>query len=416
MLVVGDDHGWPDSGFMGSELARTPHLDELADGGVVFTHAFTTASSCRPSLLSLLTGLHPVQIEARLGQDVATLPLGSPAVVRRVDTLPRLLATRGYVSFQGGKYWEGDPAEAGFTSGAAEAGPRRFARVTLEPLWRFFEERGEAPFFVWFAPMLPHVPFDAPAELRRPFAEAGLGPPEAGYFANITRLDDSVGELLARLEAEGLRERTLVVYVSDNGWDPTPEFRNGRGPGLGGARGKYSLHELGFRTPLVLHWPGTLPSGRRDERLVSTVDLFATLLDFAGIERPPAQPGRSLRPVLLGTGGFPRERVVAGMTALRNAGGVARKGRRTHAETAWFVRTPSWRYLWYPEQDREELYRIAEDPFEQVDVAPSHPDETSQLRRDIERWIAASRASAGHPRKRPFQRWLENRAGERGAL
>lgn len=388
VLVIGDDHGWPDSGFMGSKVARTPHLDALASEGFVFTHTFTTASSCRPSLLSFLTGLQPAQIAARLGQPVSRLPIGSPAAIQGVDTLPRLLARKGYVSFQGGKFWEGPYAGAGFQEGTAPARRPPLGRETMQPLWNFMEAHRDEPFFVWFAPMLPHLPFDAPEEFQAPYRDAGLPRSEAAYLANVTRLDARVGEIVERLETLGLRKRTLVVYVSDNGWNPrSPASGRGADP-QGGPRGKLSMYELGFRTPLVLSWPGVVPAGR-DGRLVSIVDLFATLLDFGGVPPPPDRPGQSLRALLLGTGGFARDQVAGGMTLLRAS---EQAGYRTRHETAWFLRTPQWRYVWYPERNREELYRIDEDPFESRDLVHRNPEQAARLKRQLEKWIARATA------------------------
>ena len=115
IVIVADDHGYPYSGFMGSDIARTPHLDALAREGMVFTHGFTTASVCRPSMFSLLTGLHPEQWKAegeRSGRDRE-----EPPPYKTILTLPRLLSQAGYRTFQGGKYWGRSYAEGGFTHG-----------------------------------------------------------------------------------------------------------------------------------------------------------------------------------------------------------------------------------------------------------------------------------------------------------
>src|SRR3990172_9402904 len=124
VLVIGDDVGYADFGFMGSALAHTPHLDALAAEGVVFTHAFTPASVCRPSLQSLLTGLQPYAIEARLARE-GRAGRGFPVFADTFATLPELLAERGYASFQGGKFWEGSPLAAGFTHAMMEGAPWR---------------------------------------------------------------------------------------------------------------------------------------------------------------------------------------------------------------------------------------------------------------------------------------------------
>jgi apolipoprotein N-acyltransferase len=403
VLVIGDDHGWPDFGFMGSELARTPNLDRLAQEGTTFTHASNTASGCRPSLLTLLTGFHTAELRSRLGPAGRSVQLPTD-VIRRFETLPGLLAQRGYATFQGGKHWEGDHTWAGFTHGMTRVEPGQRAaeppaggaglalgRTTMEPLWSFLEAQRERPFFVWFAPMLPHAPFDAPAEYWEPQLDAGAAAP---YLANVVRFDARVGELLARLDALGLRERTLVVYLADNGWDAhtrAPAQAGGAGfdPLIGGPRGKASLHELGFRTPLVFRWPGVVEAGRRDDRLVSSVDLFPTLLDFAAAPVPADRPGRSLHPLLTGRGGFARERVYGGMEQLRSEApgrGLLR------SERGWFLRTREWRYLLYETRGEERLYRIDRDPYETADLAAAHPDTARRLREELEAWVRSVRS------------------------
>jgi arylsulfatase A-like enzyme len=400
VLVISDDHGWPDFGFMGSQRALTPNLDELAREGVVFTHAFDTASSCRPSLATLLSGLSPDQLAAQAeasapeagdGPGPAARTRRRVAALKRVGTLPALLGARGYATFQGGKHWEGSYRDAGFSHGVTETtgplfsggGPnaKALGRRTMQPLWDFLDAHRNVPFFVWFAPVLPHAPFDASPEYYERHRDAGAAQP---YLANVSRLDDRVGELLARIDALGLRERTLVVFLADNGWDAQSPEDDPLLLVMGGAEGKGSIRELGYRTPLVFRWPGVLPGGQRDDRLVSTLDLFPTLLDFAAAPTPPGRLGRSLYPLLMGRGDFSRQRIFGWQSRLRDAGAEA-AGRRTPvAGEAWFVRTPRWRSVWYPESGEQQLYRIDLDPLEREDVSDAHPAVTERLRREME--------------------------------
>jgi len=415
ILIIGDDHGWPYFGFMGDEVVKTPHLDELAKEGVLFPFGYTTASTCRPSLRSLLTGLHPMQWRAkRLA--LRAKGQGGSGYDRISDfvTLPRRIATRGYTSFQAGKYWEGTYQAAGFSDGmkgsadsasSKQWGPVQqraggdsleFGRTTMQPLWDFLEAHGDEPFFVWFAPKLPHTPHDPPKKFLSLYADEGLSEPARKYYANITRFDATVGELVARLEKLGLREETLLVYAADNGWEQEPRVTN-RVKQLGGPKGKSSMYELGFRTPIIFSWPGRLKGGRRLGGLVSAVDLFTTLLEFAGLEPPPDRTGISLRPALLGEGTSSRETVIGSMAFLRPPPDVeaekAGPGEDlVRAERGYFLRNESWHYIWYPrsekygDRDPEELYRIDEDPREERDVVSEHPELARRFREEIERW------------------------------
>jgi uncharacterized sulfatase len=430
LLVIADDQGWPDSGFMGSDHVRTPHLDALAAGGTVFTHAFSSSSVCRPALRTMLTGLHPFQIEAR----IARLRRRHETVEPRremvhFETLAKRLADRGYRTFEGGKFWEDSYELAGFDAGLTDDASRaevepgldslsggtgnQLGRSSLDPLWSFVDAPGDAPWFVWFSPMLPHTPFDAPRKYWDLYGADGWRHVEGriGYDANVTRLDDVIGALVSGLEARGVLDDTLVVYLSDNGWDAEGQASSPIGHALGGVRGKLSMYELGFRTPLVFHWPGVIEEGERDDRLVDMVDVVATLVDFSGAEPLPQSPGRSLAPLLTGRGGFERERVIGGMELLRSSelGDDSPDPPLVHRTEAWYLRTPEWRYVWWRALDRDALYRIDEDPFERRDLAAEHPELVKRFREEILAWVAEQSAPFG-PTPEARQRHEEVRA------
>jgi arylsulfatase A-like enzyme len=141
-----------------------------------------------------------------------------------------------------------------------------------------------------------------------------------------------------------------------------------------------------------------LPQGRRDDRLVSLVDVFATVLDLAGAEPPAESQGRSLLPLLSGRGDFAREHVFGGGTSLREDGFAPddRPGPRQHA---WYLRTPEWRYVFAGRYGRESLYRIEEDPGEARDVAAEDPEVLVRLRKALLAEIEAmDRAASPRPR------------------
>jgi len=256
-------------------------------------------------------------------------------------------------------------------------------RSTMEPLWTFLDEHSDQPFFIWFAPTLPHTPFDAGPEFTRLYAGAGLSAGARAYYANITRFDAVVGQLLRRIDDSGLRERTLVVYLTDNGWDQEP--KSDHAWHLGGPRGKFSIRDPGFRTPLVFRWPGWIEAGEVHDDLVSTVDLFPTLLGLAHIETPPGRMGVDLAPTLLNGDASPREAVMGGIRSLRTPNG------RISNERAWFLRTHETRYVWYEKRDEEELFDLTRDPREESNIASEDPDLTRELRERLQRWIARAR-------------------------
>ncbi|MFP8880253.1 MAG: sulfatase-like hydrolase/transferase [Myxococcota bacterium] len=420
ILIIGDDHGWPYFGFMDDPIIATPHLDALARGGTLFPYAFVTSSTCRQSLLTLLTGLHPLQWNSRL-RVLRTRGIRRGRYREIVDfvTLPRLLGEAGYRSFQGGKYWEGRYQNAGFdegtkVSGATDPDPTEhgkmqsgaggagleLGRTTMKPLWEFLERADDRPFFVWFAPKLPHTPHDAAQSYLHRYSGRGLSPEAVKYYANITRFDDRVGELVAFLDRAGLRRNTLLVYLSDNGWQQGPNERP-RIKSLGGPKGKGSMYELGVRTPLIFNWPGQIAAAEVRNDLVSSVDLFPTLLSFAGVPVPPNRSPHNLYPLLTGKGPptEPRRTVMASSNReLRPPPSSEQKLPQPNqdimrTEMAYTMRTKEWRYIWYfdsvdyPDRSADELFRIDTDPYEGRDVAAQHSDRVAEFRREILAWI-----------------------------
>lgn len=412
VLVIADDLGYPDLGFMGSERAHTPHLDRLASEGTVFTTGYNTSSICRPSLMTLLTGLQPLQVARRNAQlRRQGLVRTDPNAILHYETLPRLLAAAGYQSFQAGKHWEGTARQAGFTGGTKmpplegralerQSGGRAghaIGRETMEPVWEFLERVGDAPYLLWLAPKLPHKPFDAPPEIvARYDGQPALAPSTRAYLANVSRLDDRVGELMDRLQRLGHLDRTLVVFVSDNGWDSPSDFDYPQI--MGGPRGKRSMHDLGFRTPIVLRWPGRVPAGARIDPLVSTLDLFPTLLGYAGVEPPPGRPGADLRGAVA-SGGIASPRTLYGSfdEAVRSkidvehlrqiASGEKPASRR---RLAFFRRDARWHFIHYPatpdKQEAFELFDLHSAGGELVNTADQHPGRVRRALRELDHW------------------------------
>jgi len=408
VMILSDDHGYGDYGFMGSQIARTPHIDELAEQGSVFPLTYNTASICRPSQISLLTGLDPLQWESTLRvikkreQKYRGLDR-----IRRFATLARVLGQRGYRSLQAGKLWEGSYDQAGFDAGQKEevsvgvhdlpawsGGPKSHAvgRTTMAPVYDFIDEHLDDRFFVWFAPMLPHVPFDAPERYARRYANSDLPKDARGYYANIERLDDVVGGLVEHLERQGIRRDTLIVFLADNGWEiETAQEERRKRIWVGGVRGKASMYEQGWRTPLVFNWPGQIPSGARHETLASSLDVFQTLLDYGGMLPLEERPGVSLRPVLEGGDPRLRDALVGSDAGIRPRGGPRQDDGSGPRPPAYFVRDASWHYIWNSETDEEELFAITEDPDEVHNVVGEHPERARAYRERIDAWAERMR-------------------------
>ncbi len=383
VMILSDDQGWGDFGFMGHEVIRTPHLDRLADESLVFPRGYVPSSLCRPSLATAITGLYPHQHKLT-GND-------PPAGVARermlrhiaaVRTLPRELAGLGYRSLQSGKWWEGNCMCGGFTDGMTHGDPDRggrhgdeglrIGRQTMAPITEFLDACGDEPFFLWYAPFLPHTPHNPPERLLQRYRKAGRSIHVARYFAMCEWFDETCGQLLAELERRGLADETVVVFAVDNGWIQREDAR-GFAP-----RSKRSPNEGGVRTPIMIRWPGRVEP-RRSQALASTVDLAPTILAACGLPVPVDLPGVDL----LGEAASTRD-CVFGEVYEHDVVDLDRPSRGLCYR---FVVCGRHKLI-VPARGggRPQLYDVVADPSEQRDVAADEPGLVSRLLVQLDSW------------------------------
>jgi uncharacterized sulfatase len=408
VLLISDDQDPAHLGLAGHPLDPTPVLDGLAERGAVFERGYT-APRCRAALAGLLSGRHPHQNGVWAN--------ASNLVLRGRNLLPQLLRRRGYRTYAEGKFWEGSPREVGFTDGPDQErgdnglGTETFVRSDQARLFAFLEEVGDQPFFVWWAPMLPHVPHDPPPDLLARFPleeievpawidardELAFREAEAKSLAMAAWFDRGVGELIEKLRELEQLDRTLFVFLIDNGW-------------ANGLPSKGTPFEKGVRTPLVFSGPG-VPAGSGDDRLVSYLDVMPTLLDFAGARVPELCEGESLRPVIEGAGGPPRE-LLCGAVYGKQAGEANRPEQDVVA--LWATDGRRKYVLWTRAIDEEvagelgmlhrfapapvrsardeDLYDLTTDPSERNDLSgdPSRRAEMQALHAGLRDWWAGT--------------------------
>jgi arylsulfatase A-like enzyme len=316
VLLIADDMGHRDFGFMGHKQIQTPRLDRLARESLTFRRGYVTSSLCSPSLASILTGRYPHQ--HKITSNDPPLPRGvtgaaaerHPAflaargeMIRFFDempTLPRLLASRGYVSFEAGKWWGGSFEHGGFTHGMTHGDPARggrhgdlglsIGREGLKPVFDFVTtaQAARAPFFVWYAPMMPHSPHNPPERILTRYRDKAPTLEIAKYWAMCEWFDETCGQLLDFLDQRKLAESTLVIFLADNGWiqDPTADRY--------APRSKQSPYDGGLRTPILVRWPGRV-APRICDLPASAIDIAPTVLKGAAIEPASGlQGGRDL--------------------------------------------------------------------------------------------------------------------------
>ena len=411
VLIISDDQAWTDYGFMGHPDIQTPHIDKLSEEGVLFKRGYVPTSLCRPSLMTLATG-HYAHQHGVTGNDPSPKYADRNsalyrrrraeliAKIDRFETLPELLAERGYLSHQSGKWWQGSYERGGFTHGMTRGFPQpggrhgddglQIGRKGIEHIRKFVDMAvsQDKPFFLWYAPFLPHTPHTPPERLLNKYKEEGRPLPIARYYAMCEWFDETCGTLLAFLDEKGIRDNTLVVYVTDNGWIQNPKGR-GYAP-----RSKQTPYEGGVRTPIIFSWPEMLEPVCRDE-LVSSIDVFPTILAAAGAEPPDGLPGLNLLPHLKDAA--PIER-----SAIFGEGFAHDIADIDNPEASllyrWCIEGPWKLILTYDgevnryksthprTEKRPQLFNLLEDPHEKNNVAADHPEIVARLAERIAAW------------------------------
>lgn len=226
----------------------------------------------------------------------------------------------------------------------------------------------DRPFFAYVPFNAPHAPLQAPRSYVERFASEP-DPDRRVYLAMIAALDDAVGEILSTLDQAGVADETIVIFTSDNGAATYTGIAT-NAPLRGG---KFTNFEGGVNVPLVLRWPGHVPSGEKYHPPVSTVDLFSTISRAAGVTLPDDRvfDGVDLVPFLRG------ERATAPHGALF-----------WRADTHRGVRTGNWKLISDTRTGARVLYDLGNDPFETTDLSQSRPEVLEDLERQLLAWEA----------------------------
>ncbi len=389
VMIISDDQAWGDFGFMGHEVIKTPHLDRLAAESATFPRGYVPDSLCRPSLATMVSGLYPHQHEIS-GNDP---PKGTDRRkmlkhIHRIPSLPRLLAKKGYVSHQSGKWWEGDPvADGGFTAGMTHGDPSRggrhgdlglkIGRQGMQPIFDFIEKAGDKPFFLWYAPFMPHSPHTPPKRLLDKYTAPGKSLHVAKYQAMCEWFDETCGQLLDYLDDKNLAENTLVVFVTDNGWiqsEDSPKYA---------PKSKRSQYDGGLRTPIMLRWPKRIQPKRYDDTLVSSIDLAPTILAAAGLKPTPEMTGINLLDVI-DHGGRCDRQAIFGEIFDHDVANIDEPAESLLYR--WGI-SGDWKLI-LPNKPGAvvELYQLKQDPHETKNVAKDHPEVVERLRNQINNW------------------------------
>jgi len=404
VFIISDDQTWTDYSFMSHKVIQTPHIDRLATQSLTYTHGYVPSSLCCPSLATMITGLYPHQSKIT-GNEPPIPPQGkrSPEYTKRfqeqvslidkVPTLPRILKEKGYVSHQSGKWWQGNYKRGGFTHGMTHGDPKRrgrhgdeglkIGREGLKPIYDFIEEAGDKPFFIWYAPFLPHTPHNPPKRLFDKYAAKVDSPHIARYYAMVEWFDETVGELVGHIDKKGLGKDTIIIYVTDNGWIQNPK---GRGYDL---KSKRSQYDGGTRTPIMVRWPGKVKP-ETSTTPVSSIDMVPTALKAVGLK--PTKDMRGLD--LLDEKAIKARKFLYGEIFLHNA--VDTHNPAKNLTFRWGIQD-GWKLILPHKENVKtrtgkgargngaiELYHLAKDPLETKNLAGVNTKKVAELRELID--------------------------------
>jgi arylsulfatase A-like enzyme len=421
VVIVADDHTYRAIGYNNAAV-KTPNLDRLAAEGLRFDRAFVASPICAASRASLMSGVYPQQ------HGSVSLFRGGflKSVVKehRFATLPEVLGKAGYHSALYGKshLGLGDPTTFGFAEGR-EIGDVNDDEIFAEAD-KFLQREAKTgrPFLLWLTPHNPHLPLTAPQRFKDLYKDADIqldpnwrespllqsffnqagagdiefrdgknlvyprapagatgGPPRnesqmkeviKAYYADISCLDDQIGRLVDQLKAAGLYENTYILYLADNGYHL----------GNHGLGNKITMHEESVRVPMLIHSPLLPVKHARSGALVSSLDVYPTLLELAGAQPQTPLMGKSLRPLLDKPSATVRDHVIS-----ECVGPPDRRLGTGHR----MVRTEHLKYI-LSSSDDEAFFDLSSDPYEMTNLIAdaSQKDEIERHRKLLHEWSA----------------------------
>lgn len=404
VFILADDMGYNELGCYGGKVIETPNIDQLAKEGMKFSNHYTGSNICAPSRCALMTGKHTGHTYIR---DNRALPYeGNEPIPASEITVAEILKSAGYTTGAFGKWGlgypasEGSPNNQGFDQFFGYNG-QIHAHNYFTPYLRkndlvelnknmevpysdysadlikdrsleFVELNKNKPFFLYFCPTLPHEPYHQPDDKTLEYYAKKTGFPvgEAHseefsvpkYAALTSRLDQQVGEIVAKLKEMNLLDNTLIIFASDNGTSLRPE-EDSYLHTAGDLRGRKSeVYEGGIKTPLIAYWKGKIIPGSNSELISAFWDFLPTCAEIANVKTPDNIDGISYLPTLLGIKG--KQQTHDYLYWERNQSQAIRKGDMKAAIS----------YDKTTQKQKVEIYNLAKDPYEKKDLADAMPE------------------------------------------
>lgn len=432
VFILVDDLGWADVKCNYPEsFYETPNIDQLARSGVRFSQAYSANPVCSPTRAAIMTGKHPNRVNITdwiPGNDPKNRLLLGPQDRHELAleelTIAEKLKENGYKTCFIGKWHLGDegffPEDQGFDinigghhKGSPPGGyyspynnPKLLDgpegeyltdRLTDEGI-KFIEENRKEPFFLYLAFYTVHTPIEAAKKhiekynLKRcdlaveeiPHRKEGDGwtklmQENSEYASMVAAMDENIGRIVAKLEESGLSKNTWLIFTSDNGGLSTLYRQNAPTSNACLRAGKGWCYEGGIRVPLIITGPEVIEPGRIVGEPAVSMDYFTTILSIAGVEHEPSD-GKNLLPLLKGKGTIGRDELFWHYPHYHGSawtpGSALRKG--------------DWKLIWFYENERAELYNLADDLGETYDLSAAHPEIAEEMKKILDNKLVES--------------------------
>ncbi len=430
VLFVVDDLGWVDVGCNGSAFHRTPNVDRLAADGMRFTHAYAACPVCSPTRAALMTGQYPARLHL-----TDWIPGNRQFALRRVLppefrqelpleelTIAEQLQAAGYVTAQIGKWHLGgegyDPTQQGFDvriagdelgsprsyfapyvgrdgrtiPGLEDAPPGEYLtdRLTSEAE-QFIEANRARPFFLYLPHFAVHTPLKAKDDKVAKYRAAPKPPGLQSnpiYASMVESMDESLGRIVAKLDALGLSDNTLVVFTSDNGGLATIEGPDTPATNNAPLReGKGYLYEGGIRVPLIAKWPGRVKPGATSHVPTSSIDIPPTIAAACDAPFEKQLDGVSLLPVLEQSGKLPAHDLYWHYPHYSNQGG----------KPGGAIVSGDYKLIEFYEDGRRELFDLSQNANESQNLIEQEPQRASALAERLADWLQSVNADMPTP-------------------
>ena len=428
-FILVDDWGWRDAGIQGSDFYETPNIDRFAGTSLRFTQAYAASPVCSPTRAAIMTGKHPARLDMTIWHEGALAggpknrrllnAVANPDLPHTEVTLAELFKQQSYFTAHIGKWHLGRaayyPETQGFdinVGGTYWGAPSTFfypyrgvwsnsdpelryvpvgtgrpgdylTDILTDHAIRLINEQKERPFFVslWYHTV--HTPIEGKQDAIAHFKgkQPGVIHNHAVYAAMLASLDENVGRLLDTLKDLKLDRETIVILTSDNGGVDFPSGKSAGAPPTSNRpwrSGKGTLYEGGIRVPLMIRWPGMTQPGSVCNQPVSSQDFYSTLAIGVGIQADevPRNDGVNLLPLLKR-----EQQKLPPRTLFWHYPHYY--PRMTPASA---LRDGSWKLIHYFEDDRVELFDLANDSGESNDLVTTYPARAKQLKTRLNQW------------------------------